>query len=79
LLSLAKKKELQKKSQLELSNKKHFFVSATQRINLDLLTQELFESIKKNQETVTFSSPLHKIYDFTVPIDWQIVSLKPHY
>ncbi|RHZ37294.1 Obg family GTPase CgtA [endosymbiont GvMRE of Glomus versiforme] len=80
LLSLAKKKELQKKSQLELSNEKHLFISATQRINLDLLTQELFESIKKSQETNIISlSPLHKIYDFTVLVDWQIVSLKPHY
>ena len=80
LFSLAKIKELQDKVQFELSNKKHFFISATEKVNLDLLAKELFKLTEKVKESATFaSSPLHKIYDFTVPLDWQIISLKPRY
>jgi len=80
LLSSKKTKELQNKVQFELSNKKHFFISATKKINLDLLVKELFKLNKEVKESVTLtSSPLHKIYDFTVPLDWQIISLKPRY
>jgi len=70
LFSLAKIKELQDKVQFELSNKKHFFISATEKVNLDLLAKELFKLTEKVKESATFaSSPLHKIYDFTVPLD----------
>ena len=80
MLSLAKVKELQNKVQFELSNKKHFFISATKKINLDFLTKELFKLTEKVKKSSTLtSSPLHKIYDFTVPLDWQIISLKPRY
>ncbi|KLL03409.1 MAG: GTPase ObgE [Mycoplasmataceae bacterium CE_OT135] len=81
LLSPTEKEELSEKIQLKLKNKKHFFISATQKTNLDLLVKELFKLTKKSQETTktTTFSPLHKIYDFTVPLDWQITPLKPHY
>jgi len=80
LLSLKKAKELQDKVQYELSDKKHFFISATKKINLDLLSRELFKLNKEVKKSVALtSSPLHKIYDFTVPLDWQIISLKTRY
>jgi len=80
LLSSKKTKELQDKVQYELSDKKHFFISATKKINLDLLAKELFKLTKKIKKSIALtSSPLHKIYDFTFPLDWQIISLKPRY
>ena len=45
-----------------------------------MLVKELFKLTEKIKKSVALtSSPLHKIYDFTVPLDWQIISLKPRY
>lgn len=80
LLSSQQEKILQEKIRFKLNNKNNFFISASQKINLDLLEKELVGLIKQRTiNSVSLPSPLHKIYDFTTPLDWQVISLKPSY
>ena len=69
--------ELNKKKNL---TQKHFFISALQKTNLDSLVQEICLTVKENKQ-INSAAPLHihKIYDFTVPLDWQIIPLRSHY
>jgi GTPase len=83
LLSSEKEKRIREKIIPKLDEEtnlvqKHFFISALQKTNLDLLVQEICLTVKENKQA-SFSTPLHKIYDFTIPLDWQIIPLRSHY
>jgi GTPase len=57
---------------------KHFFISALRKTNLDTLVKEIGLTVQENKQ-ISSPAPFHKVYDFTVPLDWQIIPLKSHY
>lgn len=80
LLSPNKQEKFAEKIRNRFSQEKHFFLSALKKINLDSFVKEIIQLIEeKNKNINFFQIPIHKIYDFTISLDLQIIFLKPHH